>query len=461
MTTAAGFAASKSAELQQALKQATDDNEFLDGDFPLIPVTHPVTKEFGFSLSRQAPGVSDANLLVIQHEDTGVVQFVFPVQAGQPMPAGTADKVFMLGFIRPRQLGTKVVDPAKWIVRGALKIAQRGATAVIADVARVIEEKHKTEGFIALANGYDQAATQAQLQQAQGKRVLVFVHGIFSSIKGAFSGLGPANPAGDSQDVRTMKALLEKYSGNVFGYDHWTISKTPLQNATDLLDAIPENANWTVDAVCHSRGGLITRALFANPADQAQLNMPDLHQIVAKRHGKINEVNSAVFVAAANQGSPLADPDDLRNFLNVAAFLASKSPCFALNLVIGLARALVSAAFDLPSVQQLATGSSLIKDLNSVASIMSDDHVYGARADFDHTKSAALAAGVLLDKLLMRVDNDLVVPYAGVASPHPNIPSIAGRLLSFGTPDAKQGKVMHTNFFEQPETQNFLTALLA
>lgn len=39
-----------------------------------------------------------------------------------------------------------------------------------------------------------------------------------------------------------MQALVNAYHGNVFGYDHWTISKTPLENALDLLDKIPVGA---------------------------------------------------------------------------------------------------------------------------------------------------------------------------------------------------------------------------
>lgn len=99
------------------------------------------------------------------------------------------------------------------------------------------------------------------------------------------------------------------------------------------------------------------------------------------------------FVAAANQGSQLANPDDICNFLNMAALLASKSRCFSLDVVIGLARLLVSAAFDLPSIQELSTTSSLVSDLNEIGSLMSDQNVYGARADFDCARSVLLEAG--------------------------------------------------------------------
>jgi hypothetical protein len=455
MATTAELAAHKSNELQHALDLAGLDGEVIGGDFRLVPATHPVTKEYGFVLGTADPGIADADVLIVKHDDTGVVQFVFQVQGAQPMPANKAIvgvDMRGFGFVRSRQLAPTIADPEKWTVKAALKIGHRIATEAIRDIARVVEKKNKTERFIALADGYDRPVTAEQWKHAQGKRVLVFVHGIFSSIEGAFSDLGAAT--GDT----AMAALVKAYDGNVFGYDHWTISKTPLQNAIDLLDAIPAGADWSVDLVCHSRGGLITRSLLAAPAADDALATAGLGDVVARRKGKIKDVGKAVFVAAANQGSPLADPDELRNFLNVAAFLASKSPCFALGLVVGLVRAVVSAAFDLPSVRQLASQSDLIEDLNSIGSLLSDDNAYGAHADFAHAHSKLLEAGVLLDKLLMRTDNDLVVPYEGVVGPRPLI--AGNRLVEYGTPQKKQGVVWHTTFFEQPKVQELLTTQL-
>ncbi|AOZ01603.1 hypothetical protein BKK81_19620 [Cupriavidus sp. USMAHM13] len=250
-----------------------------------------------------------------------------------------------------------------------------------------------------------------------------------------------------------MERLRTAYNGNVFAYDHWTISKTPLENARELLSRIPTDADWAVDIVCHSRGGLIVRSLLANPGD-ATLDSEELNEIASDRTGRISSVGKVIFVAAANQGSPLADPDKIKDFLNIAALIATRSPCFALGVVIGLARALVAAAFDLPSIRQLATTSDLVKDLNDIGTLMSADGVFGVRADFDCSKSVLLETGVLLDRLLMAVDNDLVVPYDGVASPHPAIESTS--ILAFGTPTEKQGKVWHTQFFDQPETHAFL-----
>ena len=445
-----GLTSDKTNELQRALSAAGP--EVLQGNITLEKFVHPLTRELGYT-APLFPPATDANLIIYKHKETGIVQFVFPVHASQLLfqgGAGLANHSF--AFIRPLQFGLPIANISKW-VGTALKIPLMVAEDAIDTIALVVEKEIKpNEGFIKIPAGYKEPATKEDLKKAKGK-VLLFVHGIFSSINAAFSELGDPKTYNT-----TMNTLVKAYSGQVFGYDHWTISKTPLTNALDLLDAIPDNANWDIDVVCHSRGGLVVRSLaYVLKSGKNPVNS-DLMKVVSKRGGKIRSIGKTIFVAAANQGSPLADPDEIRDFLNMAAFLASTTECFALDVVIGLARTLVAAGFDLPSVQELATTSTLVSDLNQAKSIISNKNVYGARADFDYNQSVLLNAGAVLDKLLMRVDNDLVVPYAGVASPNPNI--LANRLLNFGSPRAKQGKVWHTEFFSQPNTHTFLTSHL-
>jgi hypothetical protein len=402
----------KANELQRAL--STAGPEVVQDNIPLQKAIHPLTQELGYT-APLLPSATDANLIIYKHKETGIVQFVFPVHASQPLfqgGAGMANHTF--AFIRPLQFGLPIDGISKW-VGTALKISIMGAEDAIEAIASVVEKKIKpNEGFIKISEGYKEPATPDDLKKAKGK-VLLFVHGIFSSINAAFSELGDSGA-----NNTTMNTLVNAYSGQVFGYDHWTISKAPLTNALNLLDAIPKGANWDIDVVCHSRGGLVVRSLACVLNQEQNPVNSDLTKMDSKRKEKFRKIGKTVFVAAANQGSPLADPDEIRDFLNVAAFLASTTDCFALDVVIGLARTLVAAAFDLPSVQELSTTSTLVSDLNQAASLLKDENIYGVRADFDYNQSVLLDAGTLLDKLLMRVDNDLVVPFAGVASPRPD-----------------------------------------
>ncbi|GJJ04250.1 hypothetical protein RugamoR64_47880 [Duganella rhizosphaerae] len=368
-----------------------------------------------------AAQIADTHLNILRHKDSGCIQFVFPLRGAQ-------------------LLATHAVSGSMdWIKQAALRVKEHMTQQMI----ETIETHNKPEGLLSLRHGWRQPATAAELAASRGRKVLLFVHGIFSSIEGAFSDL-----AADD----TMQRLLAQYDDQVFGYDHWTIAKTPQQNALDLLSHLPADAGWNVDIVCHSRGGLVVRSLLSS-APHAQDAV--LAAVGQQRAGRIASVGKVYFVAAANQGSPLASPDDVENFLNAAAMLASFSSGMALDLVIGLARVVVSLGFDRPSVQALASGSALIDQLNQGASLLSSASTYYARADFDFGTSMLERTGALLSRMLLETDNDVVVPYSSVLLPDAQVAD--DRMLSFGTPQQKQSEVWHTEFFKQAKVRNFLT----
>ncbi|CAM0998866.1 Alpha/beta hydrolase [Rhodanobacter sp. Root179] len=466
----------KAAELQRALADAQGE---IVADVKLTPAAIPsggalglldvfveglpagTELQTGFLIQSRNPDVLNIDALIFQEDGSDIVQFGFVdnmIRAGDlagfaPSPVAGEGGLYTLGFLPAGEKNQGQALHASglksWIPHAALKIGRKLAMDAIKTIAHAVEQKAKPNpGFVAMSSGYTARANDAQLNAANGQRVLLFVHGIFSSIEGGFHALG------DSGQNSTLKTLLDRYKGNVFGYDHWTISKTPLENAVALLEAIPSNANWKVDLVCHSRGGLITRALFANPADNSVLQIEELRKIQKLRQDRIANVGEVIFVAGANQGSPLANPDQLQKFLKIAGVLASKSHCFALDVVIGLLRTLISAAYDIPSVVQLDDKrSQLIADLNAINTVIGANHAYGVRANFDCAGWTWKEAETLVEKWLMPELNDLVVPYTGVAS-NPFIPE-GDHLYDFDQ-NASQSKVWHTNYFEQPQTHEFL-----
>ena len=394
----------KQAELQRALLDALADHALLAAMPDLQPMagTPPLP----------ATVIADSQLHIVRHKDSGCVQFVFPGATGP-------------GLMAPSQSGWD------WIVQASLNAKERMTQAMIDK----IEAHHKPERLLALRHGYDQSATPGELAAARGRRVLLLVHGVFSSTQGAFGELD-------------LQPLLERYEGRVFGYDHWTIGRTPQQNAMNLLHRLPFNGGWEVDILCHSRGGLVVRSLLTE-------GMAD---IARGRAGRISKVGKVMFVAAANQGSPLAQPDEIKHFLNVAALLASFSGSMALDVVIGLARMVVSLGFDQPSVQALASNSSLITLLNGNGTLLTSDNSYYARANFDYGHSTLEHAGALLSRALIDSANDMIVPYANVLLP--DAAPAPSHMLSFGTAEQKQNEVWHTEFFQQPATRNFILANL-
>lgn len=392
----------KQAELQRALADAGDE---------------VIAQPLGLAPAFIGP---DTDLKIVQHKDSGCIQFIFP-SSGQ----------WLLADAR---------RSADWVLQAALRVKERITQAAI----EKIELHSKPEGLISLRRGFGAAATPAELAAARGRKVLLLAHGVFSSTDGAFADLAAPSPGGSC-----LQQLLERYDGQVFGYDHWTIAKTPQQNALDLLARVPSDADWEVDIVCHSRGGLVVRSLLADAAQDAVLA-----QVALLRPGRIGKVGNVVFVAAANQGSPLAAQEELQQFLNVAAMLASFSGGMALDVVIGLARAVVSLGFERPSVQALASGSALVATLNRSGTLLDSASTWYARANFDYGESTLEQTGALINRVLMAaVDNDVVVPYDSVLLP---TPALVGHVLNFGTPERKQSEVWHTEFFKEPLMRSFL-----
>nr|WP_315249895.1 hypothetical protein [uncultured Duganella sp.] len=390
----------KQAELHRALQDALDDRALLAAMPDLQPLagTPPLP----------AALIADQALHVVRHKDSGCVQLVFPGDAAAVAP-------------------TLAPQGWDWIVQASLRAGEHMTQAMIDK----IEAHSKPERLLALSRGHGQPATPQDLAAARGRKVLLLVHGVFSSVEGAFGALA-------------LQPLLERYEGRVFGYDHWTIAKTPQQNALNLLQRLPANAAWEVDILCHSRGGLVVRSLLTE-------GMAD---IARARAGRIAKVGKVMFVAAANQGSPLASPDDIKQFLNVAAMLASFSPGMMLDVVIGLARMMVSLSFSRPSVQALATDSALIRQLNQAGTLLTSANSYYVRANFDYGNSILERTGALLTRALIDGANDLVVPYGNVLLPQ--AAPDAAHLLSFGSVEQKQNDVWHTEFFQHPATQEFL-----
>lgn len=394
----------KQAELLRALQDALDDHALAAAMPDLEPLagTPPLP----------ATLIADEKLHVVRHKDSGCVQFVFPGDATPPSP-------------------TLAPQGWDWIVQAALRAGERMTQTMI----NKIEAHNKPERLLALARGHGQPVMPEDLAAARGRKVLLLVHGVFSSVEGAFAALD-------------LRPLLQRYEGRVFGYDHWTIAKTPQQNALNLLQRLPSNAGWDVDILCHSRGGLVVRSLLTE-------GMADIAQA---RAGRIANVGKVIFVAAANQGSPLASADEIKQFLNVAAMLASFSPGMALDLVIGLARMVVSLGFGRPSVQALASGSALIEQLDRSGTLLTAANSYYARANFAYGDSLLERTGALLSKALIDGANDLVVPYGNVLLPQ--AAPDAGHILNFGSAEHKQTEVWHTGFFQHPATQDFITRQL-
>ena len=84
--------------------------------------------------------------------------------------------------------------------------------------------------------------------------MLILVHGTFSRGENILS-----NFFATKQGGAFLTQASERYNGNVFAFDHPTLSVSPILNAFDLQRALGDS-RAQVRMVCHSRGG-VGRAL--------------------------------------------------------------------------------------------------------------------------------------------------------------------------------------------------------
>jgi hypothetical protein len=113
---------------------------------------------------------------------------------------------------------------------------------------------------------------------------LLLVHGTFSN---AGSGVRALAGTDFFERVRPL------YGTRIYAFNHFTLSKTPEDNARQLLEDFLRRPH--LDAITHSRGGLVLRSLVEHR---------QAHGAIADRF----QLGHAVLVASPNDGTPLATP---------------------------------------------------------------------------------------------------------------------------------------------------------
>jgi hypothetical protein len=346
------------------------------------------------------------------------------------------------------------------------------AKPVLKGVAKWLE-RDLAEGLVHIT-GADPAAWTRDGDQSvpiptdRAARVLLMVHGTFSSTLGSFGSLGAID-----EGKAFFKAAFRDYD-IIIGWDHRTLSVTPLDNAKDLL-AWFEAQTWkkppVIDAVAFSRGGLVLRSLV-------ETLLPG-----SKFKGKIRR---AVFVACTNGGTELARPANWKRFadtyINVAAAGVrglALIPGFtsganilseAIRGVGGLVKVLANVAVDdnaIPGLAAMNPAGPFVTGLNTEqpGQPAPADVWYGAiTSNFDPDKAALagntqeIPPGLLLklaDKgadALQGKPNDLVVHVEAMTQIDPDVGAYVREKLDYGT----NGTVHHCRYFHEPDTADAL-----
>jgi hypothetical protein len=147
--------------------------------------------------------------------------------------------------------------------------------------------------------------TQVTLPERRPAKILLFVHGTFSTTVGSYGVL-----TSTAQGQKLLKAAAGSYDA-IIGFDHRTLSRDPLENTIDLhtrLKARHLAFTPTIDIVSYSRGGLVARSLieYLLPSSTWPAN-----------------IGTVVFVGATNAGTLLAEPDNWKDFVDLYTNLAA------------------------------------------------------------------------------------------------------------------------------------------
>jgi len=236
------------------------------------------------------PGGTD--LVVVLRQPSGALSIHRP--ASRPARRG-AGLVLELPLAAPR-LARGAGSGARAAVVMVLRAAERIDASAAAALGRAFEVAAFRHAGLAerlvhvtpegLGEGRLPAASPSLLAPPP-ERNLLLLHGTFSHTAAGFSDLARGG---------FFEALAPLYGGRVFGFDHFSVSRSPEENARMLAEALPGERPFLFDAVAHSRGGLVLRTLLERPGEAG----PRASRFACGR---------AVLAAVPNLGTPLASAE--------------------------------------------------------------------------------------------------------------------------------------------------------
>lgn len=387
-------------------------------------------------------------VLAIRHP-SGALTFHAPIQSISRGVRGPSRVQFHVP-LRPAATRGLIGAAIKVIVVKVAKVgADKAVSFLLPRLAEAVEkavwkQRGLKEGWLRVSKETLATGKLEPAAPVSPSRSLLFIHGTFSNAASAFRALAASD---------FFERVQSTYADRIFAWDHFSLSRTPEQNARLLLDTLPEQTT-TFDVVTHSRGGLVLRNLVERSKQFGAL-------------GRRFKPGRVVLVASPNDGTPLATPRRLDDTISWIANLLEMFPdnpfttgaSFVANGLVWLAN---HATGDLPGLQSMDADGELIATIQSAPG--PPERSYSALVANYHPSGKTLQR--LLDvgiDQFFGTANDLVVPSEGGwrvdRPPTGLIP--ASQIGCFGpggnlAPDS----VTHVNFFSQPATVEFLVNAL-
>jgi CHAT domain-containing protein len=369
----------------------------------------------------------------LQINDNDLVELVFDDDTTWLCPPDTLEDIYPGSFTKKRSGDASFEIPAeldhpdasRGIGKAALKVfnlfGRKAVAGKIEVFARDLEEKQmgKHKGLVRINRNFELEKMEAL---NTGQPFLLFIHGTNSSTIGSF---------GELPGTELWNHIVQTYDRNILAFQHETLTKSPLQNAWELVKQLP--ANIDLHIISHSRGGLIGEILcrFSGSSgvdagfskkeidyfkEEERTEEVDYIQKLKTEYPKKNfNVKKFIRVACPSGGTTILSKR-LDHFFNISLNLIGVATGAAANPVYAAMKNLLTAVIDqkndykvLPGLEAMKPDSPFITVLNNQSSIVSIGEPVVAISGNCKMKLNLKALVIIVSKLFFQEDNDLVV----------------------------------------------------
>jgi pimeloyl-ACP methyl ester carboxylesterase len=361
---------------------------------------------------------------LLQTDDVGVSRVILPDEVSAPEAVFTLTPKMQANASRSSR--GAVTASMRHLLRLLVWAIQPGLDRGALAIARRWENERRPNKLVQVMP--DGRLESPDWRLLSSGPVLLLLHGTFSTPEAAFAGWVGHD---------SFAYVAQRYQGRCLAFAHPTLAVSPDDNVEWLVSNLGRPLVNKVDLVSHSRGGLIARAIAAT--------------------GKL-DVRRVCLLGTPNQGTQLADVNQVMNFLDGHTALLTKLPdsvtTVILEGVLCIVKLLAFGAIGgLPGLNSMQPNGDYLRGLATRKCRADAWYTVGAnyRAEALNGVNPAKRVGdTLLDRVFAGA-NDLVVPTAGCHLADVDVRAS----LSLDGADAH-----HTNYFYQSAVQEKLRSWL-
>lgn len=346
-------------------------------------------------------GIEESDIVEFE-DDAGFIDFVSVadlMKTGLDTAKRSGDDNIVLNEMLVRsitgpqdyQRGLKLPKLSQFFKVKILRVPDKMARLTIKEITQMLEQKNMpNEGIYRCDNPMN--LTRVDRIKASNEPILLLIHGTVGNTANSFGGFMQEG------DRTIWSKMTEPYGSRVYAFEHKTLSKSPLQNAHELLQVIPRNT--VLHLLSTSRGGMVGDILCrANIDSQDMIGFTDdeiaalekqpghkddgryAREITKMLKEKNIRVERFVRVACPATGTVLASKR-LDLYFKIILNLIGKIPFLAGNPVYGFLKSFLTAVIKqkedvavLPGIEAMMPGSVFVNILNNPGLTMDSELV--------------------------------------------------------------------------------------